>query len=111
MSTLTSIIFLLALAAMALVYPMYFLELSAFGKVMARDHSDLIGRQRLSLGDSYKLLQSVKAGQLGDSKLSSDALLAHSRAKRLLYVGMSLFMVVLFIGLTDAVLSKHVGRA
>jgi hypothetical protein len=111
MSTLTSLIFLFALAAMAIVYPMYFVDLFAFGKIMVRDHSGLVGQQRLSLGDSYKLLQSIRAGRLGDTPLSSEALLAHSRAKRLLYIGASLFMVFLFIGLTDAVLSKHVGRA
>jgi len=96
---------------MALTYPMYFLELSAFGKIMVRDHSDLVGQQPLNLSDSYKFLQHVKAGRIGDTQLSSEALLAHTRAKRLLYIGISLFMVFLFIGLTDAVLNKHVGRA
>jgi hypothetical protein len=111
MSTLVSLIFLLSVAAMALVYPMYFFDLSAFGKIMVRDHSALVGQQRLSLADSYKVLQSIKAGRLGDTPLSPEALLVHSRAKRLLYIGAALFMVVLFIGLTDAVLSKHAGRA
>jgi len=111
MNTLISSIFLLALAAMAITYPMYFLELSTFGKIMVRDHSDLVGQHSLNLGDSYKFLQGVKAGRIGDTQLSPEALLAHIRAKRLLYIGMSLFMVVLFIGLTQAVLSKHAGRA
>ena len=111
MSTFASIILLITFAAMAVVYPMYFIELSAFGKIMVRDHSSLVGQQRLSLGESYKLLQSLRAGRIGDSHLSPDALLAHSRAKKLLYLGMSLFMIVLFMGLTDAVLSKSVGRA
>lgn len=111
MSTLISLIFLLALAAMVLVYPMYFISLSAFGKIMVRDHSDLVGQQRLSLRDSYKFLQSVKAGRLGDRQISSDAAIAHTSAMRLLYAGMSLFMVVLLIGLTDAVISKSAGQA
>jgi hypothetical protein len=111
MSTLISLVFLLALAAMALVYPMYFLELSAFGKIMARDHSALVGPKRLSFGDSYKVLQRIRAGQLGSTQLSPDAQLAHSRTKRLLYIGASLFMLFLFIGLTGAVLSNHAGRA
>ena len=111
MSTLTNIIFLSAVAAMVIVYPMYFIELHAFGKIMARDHPDLVGQQSPDLGGSYKLLQSVKSGQIGASPLSPDALLSHASAKRLLYLGLSLFMVVLFMGLTDAVLSKHIGRA
>jgi hypothetical protein len=111
MNTLSSLIFMLALAAMALVYPMYFIELSAFGKVLVRDHPDLVKQQCLSFNDSYKLLQAVKAGQLGNAALSADVLLAHSRAKKLLYIGMLLFMVVLFIGLTDAVVSNSGGQA
>ena len=111
MSTLIGLIFLLAIAAVALVYLMYFIDLSTFGKIMVRDHPDLVGQRRLSLRDSYKFLQVVKAGRLGNSELSADALRAHSRATRLLYIGMALFMVVLFIGLTEAVLSKHAGRA
>jgi hypothetical protein len=90
---------------------MYFISLSSFGKIMVRDHSDLVGQHRLSLRDSYKFLQSVKTGRLGDRQISSDAALAHKRAKRLLYIGVSLFMVVLFIGLTDAVISKSAGQA
>ncbi len=111
MSTLISVVFLLALAAMVLVYPMYFISLSRFGKIMVRDHSDLVGQQRLSLSDSYKFLNSVKTGHLGDRKISADAALAHTSAKKLLYVGMSLFMVVLFIGLASAVISKSAGQA
>ena len=111
MSTLANIVFLSALAAMVIIYPMYFIELHAFGKIMVRDHPDLVGQQNPDLSSSYKLLQRVKAGQIGALQLSPDALLSHASAKRLLYLGSSLFMVVLFMGLTDAVLSKHVGRA
>ncbi len=111
MSTLASIIFLSAIAAMVIAYPMYFIELHAFGRIMARDHPDLVGQQSPDLGGSYKLLQRVKSGQIGALDLSPEALLSHASAKRLLYLGSSLFMVVLFMGLTDAVLSKHVGRA
>ena len=105
MSILISLVAMLALVGMALVYPMYFLDLSAFGKIMVRDHSDIVGHQRLSLGDAYKLLQQIRAGRLGEVSLSAEALAAHSRAKQLLYVGTLLFLVFLFIGLTDAVLS------
>lgn len=111
MSTLLSSAFLLAFIAMALTYPMYFLELSAFGKIMTRDHPDLVGQQPLSLSDSYRLLQRVQSGRFGGIQLSAEALLAHKRTKRLLYIAMSLFMVVLFIGLAEAVLSKPTGLA
>ena len=111
MSTLISLIFLLALAAMVFVYPMYFISLSDFGRIMVRDHSDLVGQKRLSLSDSYKFLQSVKTGRFGDRQISADAVLAHTSAKRLLYVGLSLFMTVLFIGLIGAVISKSSGQA
>ena len=111
MSTLTSFIFLTALAAMIVVYPLYFIELSTFGKVMAREHPDLVDGRRPDLAGAYRLLRRVKAGKLGHAPLSPDAALAHARVTRCLYIGMSLFMVVLFIGLTDAVISKHVGRA
>ena len=107
MSTFISLVFLLALAAMFIVAPMYFFDLSLFGKVMVRDHADLVGRHRLSLTDAYGYLKKVEKGHLGDMPLSSDAVLAHSRAKKLLYVAMGLFMVVLFTGLADAMRSKH----
>lgn len=102
-----NILFLVSLASMVVVYPMYFFELSGFGKVMRRDHPELLGAGDNNLADVYGILNKVKGGQLGGTTLSPEAALAHSRAKRLLYLGATLFLVVLFIGLTDAVLSKH----
>lgn len=107
MSALISLVFLMSLVTMVFVYGMYFFDLSAFGKIMVRDHSELVGARCLSLGDSYRILQAVKGGRLAGSELSSEALRAHVRAKRLLYMGASLFLVVLVIGLADAVLSRH----
>ncbi|RYE02117.1 MAG: hypothetical protein EOP50_00845 [Sphingobacteriales bacterium] len=111
MSTLANILFLAALASMVIVYPMYFIELHAFWKIMARDHPELVGQPDPNLGDAYKLLQRVKSGRIGTLQLSPQAAISHSSAKRLLYIGASLFMVVLFMGVTDAVLAKNVGRA
>lgn len=111
MSTFTSTVFMFALAAMVIVYPMYFIDLAAFGKVLVRDHADLVGRQRLGLADAYGYLKKVRAGRLGDAPLSSAAVLAHARARKLLYLGMSLFMVTLFAGLADAMLAKHVAAS
>jgi hypothetical protein len=106
MSIFFKILFLVSLASMVVVYPMYFLELSGFGKIMRRDHSELIGGSG-NLADAYGILYKVKSGQLDGVTLSSEAALAHSRTKRWFYLGATLFLVVLFIGLTDAVLSKH----
>ena len=111
MSTLANLIFLLALAAMFVVYPMYFIGLYGFWKTMIRDHSDLVGQQRINLVAAYSALQSIKNGRLANSQLTPDALAAHSRAKRLLYLAMALFIVVFFFVLTDALLGKNFGWA
>ncbi|TAA40128.1 hypothetical protein [Pseudoxanthomonas winnipegensis] len=100
-------IFLISLAAMVVVYPMYFMQLSAFGKIMLRDHPDLLDGRGKDSTAIYALLNKVKDGQLDGVALSPEALLAYSSAKRLLYLGLILFLVVLLIGLTDASLSKR----
>ena len=101
------ILFLVSLASMVVVYPMYFLELSGFGKIMRRDHFDLLDGGGNNLAGAYEILHKVKSGQLDGVTLSPEAALAHSRARRLLYLGATLFLVVLFTGLTDAALSKQ----
>lgn len=100
-------IFLISLAAMVVVYPMYFVQLSAFGKIMLRDHPDLLHGRGKDSTAIYALLKKVKDGELDGVALSPEALLAYSSAKRLLYVGVTLFLMVLSIGLTDALLSKQ----
>ncbi len=92
---------------MVVVYPMYFLELSGFGKIMRRDHSDLLDGGGNNLAGAYGILHKVRDGQLDGTTLSPEAAIAHSRTKKLLYLGATLLLVVLFIGLTDAVLSKQ----
>lgn len=100
-------VFLISLAAMVAVYPMYFMQLSAFGKIMLRDHPDLLNGRGKNSAEIYAILNKVKDGQLDGVALSPEALLAYSSAKRLLYLGTALFLVVLFIGLTDALLGKQ----
>ena len=73
---------------------------------MRRDHSDLLGGSGNNLAGAYGILHKVKSGELDGVTLSPEAALAHSRTKRLLYLGAALFLVVLFIGLTDAVLAS-----
>lgn len=104
-----NILFLVFLASMVVVYPLYFLELSHFRKIMRRDHSDLLEQDSEDLADAYRILQKVKHGRLDGVQLSNDALSAYVLARKLLYLGTALFLLVLLIGLTDSVLSKQVG--
>lgn len=107
MPIIFKILFLGSLISMVVVYPMYFLALSSFGKIMRRDHSDLLGQDSGSFPDAYRILQKVQDGRLAGVQLSPDALSAYSTARKLLYLGAALFLVVLFIGLADSVISKH----
>jgi hypothetical protein len=107
MSTFTGLVFLIALVVLVIVVPMYFMDLFAFGKILVRDHADLVGRRRLSFADAYGYLQKIRTGQLGGAPLSPEAVLAHERARRLLYIATSVFMAMLFAGLANALLNKH----
>ena len=111
MDTLFKFLFLLSLAGMVFVYPMYFIDLSAFGKIMARDHPDQVSTAAPDLSESFEILQRVKDGHIGELQLSPEALRAHSSTKRLLNIGICLFMTFLFIVLTNAVITKDLGRA
>ena len=93
-------IFLLALASMFVVYPLYFLELAAFGKLIREELPARAGGSGLAA--AYKALKLVKHGELEGVALSEAARSSHTRAKRLLYVGASAFLLVLFIGLADS---------
>ena len=113
MNSFFGLVLLAALLSMIIVYPMYFLELSNFKKIILRDHSDLIkssltvGRSAdIDMGDAYKILQRVKDNHLDGVVLSPDAVTSSKYAKRLLYLGMSLFMLVLFLGLAESLISK-----
>jgi len=113
MNAFFGLVFLAAFLSMVIVYPMYFLELSNFKKIILRDHADLIrsslivGKSSdIDMGDAYKILQRVKDNHLDGVVLSPDAATSSKYAKRLLYLGMSLFMLVLFLGLAESLISK-----
>ena len=89
---------------MLVIYPWYFFELSKFGKILMRDHPGAV-ESDLGMTGVYKILNRVSNGQFAGTALSSDALAAYRRSRVLLYTGASLFLVFLFIGLTDSVLA------
>lgn len=97
MPTVLKAVFLLAFASMFIVYPLYFVELSAFGKLIRSEHP------ALEVKGNYLSLMRVSNGELDGVKLSAAALKAGALAKRWLYVGMSLFSVVLLVGLADSI--------
>ena len=94
-------IFLLAFASMFVVYPLYFMELAAFGKMIRKEHAAYADKEG-GLATAYQALNLVKDGELEGVALSKAALSSHTRAKRFLYVGASAFLLVLFIGLADS---------
>lgn len=101
MLTIFKAVFLLALASMFIVYPLYFFRLSAFGMIIRQEvPAGLTGGFGLSA--AFRALMRVKDGKLDGVALSSAALRSHSSVKKLLYLGASLFLIVLFIGLADS---------
>lgn len=101
-------VFLLAALGMVLVYPAYFYMLNEFWHRLRQDHPMLWEARRTralagSLQVPYKALREVKQGELDGVRLSDRVASSHRPATILLYTGMMLFMVVLFIGLYDAV--------
>ena len=93
--------FLLSLGSILVAYPLYFLELRLFGKLVRAEHPAL-AQDDAGLSTTYKALMRVKAGELDGVVLSAAARNSCSWAKRWLYLGASLFLVVLFIGLADS---------
>lgn len=87
------------------MYPWYFLSLHNFGKRVMRENPRLwaTAKSRLPLSDlqiAYKLLK------LGSSDLTTEAVREKKICLRLLYAGMSLFLVILFSGLIDAAMYR-----
>ena len=102
MQTLLTTVVALAFPAGFVAAAMYFVSLNNFGRILESEHpqiipqlreSNVLPRTRLAL--SYKVLSQVKDGAFHDVRLSQAVVDACSSAKRLLYIGMSLFLVVL----------------
>lgn len=95
-------IFLLSFGSMAIVYLLYYIELSAFRRMILQHHPSLMQADG-GLSAAYKVMRSIKDGELDGFKLVPEANLTSLRAKKLLYAGMVLFLIVLGIGLVDSI--------
>ena len=110
MNILASILFLGALAGMLISYPMYFLELHVFAKRLQSHHPEAWARYSLvsttvptnRMHFAYKALRDVRAGKIAGEPLHAEVRGSHLMATRLLYVGLTCFLVLLFVGLTDS---------
>ena len=106
MSTFISAIFLLCLAGIFIVYPMYFYFLYEFKKLLNRNHPEVwshLGSKKSDLQTTYRALHLSKSGNIDHIQLAAEVLVVRKWAVRSLYVGMSLFLVVLAIGLFESV--------
>ena len=107
MHPILGLVFLTCAVGILIVYPMYFIELANFKRLLLRDHAGLVTRRlhRPSPIDSvetYKILQSVKSNSLDGEPLSPEAAASYFYARRLLYTGSALFMVFLATGLWES---------
>ena len=99
--------FLTCAAGILIVYPMYFIELANFKRLLLRDHAGLVScrlraSSRIDSAATYKILKSVKSRSLDGEPLSPEAAASYSYARRLLYTGSALFMVFLASGLWES---------
>jgi hypothetical protein len=100
--------FMLATLGMVVVYPMYFYALNEFKKKfieMNKDAWEKFSNQRRGIGvqNAYQALEASRQGQIEGIRLCNEVMAARKRAVKLLYVGMSLFMIVLIIGLVESI--------
>lgn len=110
MNTLASILFLGALAGMLISYAMYFLELHVFAKRLQSHHPEAWARYSListtvpasRMQLAYKALRDVRAGQIAGEPLHAEVRDSHAMATKLLYAGLTCFLLFLFVGLTDS---------
>lgn len=111
MKAVVGAIFICAILGMVVVYPMYFYALNEFKRKLIdlnREAWDSLQSRRFELGvqSAYQALQASRNGQIGDVRLCAEVMEARRRAARLLYIGITLFMIVLGIGLTESVISR-----
>lgn len=101
-------LFLLVMLGMLVSYPAYFYMLYEFKTRLARDHPALWahradGALSPPLQTAYRALRSIRDGCLDGVVLTKQVVDSHRLATRLLYVGLSLFMVLLFLFLYSSV--------
>ena len=112
MTALLPAIFLLAFIAIVPLYAMYFSSLLSFGKEFQRLHPDLyaqlVGADPPSFftpSRTYRLFRVVQAGKDVGQSLDPALLAAYRSTRKYLLLGLSCFMVLLFAGLTESVIS------
>ena len=102
MATALSLVILICLPAAFFVAIMYFQDLSGFARALEAEHPEIIQSVR-TLGlfpagrskAAYKILLGVKNGTYQGVALSKNAMSACSSAKRLLYVYIVLFFILI----------------
>ena len=99
---LLTIVVAIAFPAGFIAAAMYFVSLNNFGRILESEHPHILPQMRESnvlpqtrFALLYNVLSQVKDGAFRDVRLSQATIDACSSAKRLLYIGMSLFLVVL----------------
>lgn len=102
-------LFLLGLPAMLVSYPMYFIELSAFKRILKIENPEAWdqAKRRFTLSElevAYRVLSASKDGFFQGNPLSPAVMKARRIAVRWLYLSMCLFMVVLFTGLAASLI-------
>jgi hypothetical protein len=114
MKLFLDVLFLISLFSMVIVYPMYFIELSNFRRILLRQHSDLlkvnetgITTSNFDLSGAYRVIKGIRNEKFAGVLLSAEALRSHKHTKNLLYLGTFLFMTTLLLGLAEAIISKH----
>lgn len=100
-------LFLLGLPAMFVSYPMYFMELNAFKRVLKIENPEAWdqAKRRFTLSElevAYRVLSAD--GFFQGNALSPAVMKAGRIAVRWLYISMGLFMVVLFMGLATSLI-------
>lgn len=107
------VIFLLALVAILPLYAMYFSSLLDFGKEFQRLHPSLyvqlVGAGPPSFFSSsrtYRLFQAVQTGKGLSEPLDAALLSTYRSTRKYLLLGLSCFMVLLFAGLTESLISE-----
>lgn len=111
MKAVIGAIFICAIFGMLIVYPMYFYALNEFKRKLIglnQEAWERLSKRHFGIGvqSAYQALQLSRNGHIGDVQLCAEVMAARSRAVRLLYAGISLFMIVLGIGLTESVISR-----
>lgn len=100
-------LFGVGMLAMLLVYPLYFFELMAFGREVQKSNPEYWSNLRrrfplsLPLHIAYQLLRDDKLFSMG--AFSSEVCVLRDRVNRLLYAGVTAFMITLAGGLASSI--------